>query len=122
MWNEWGHFWPLWGVEGPLGADDLGLSEELDAELQAWHARWEFLYSYIASRNPEGRSVDPVALAEWEDDGDRLLVKLADELEGTAAVIRAFRFPEDEKRRRLRGRRIREFSGRSRWWWGRRRR
>ncbi|MFE4467470.1 hypothetical protein ACFRFH_01535 [Leifsonia sp. NPDC056824] len=114
MWNEWGHAWPLWGVEGPLDAEDLELSEELDAHLQLWHLRWEYLYAYVASRDPEGKTVDAEALAEWEDDGDKLLVRLASELEGRTIVIRAFRFPEDRRRLRLRQRRVRESYRRSR--------
>ena len=114
MWNEWGHFWPLWGVEGPLDAADLGLSEELDAQLQLWHERWEQLYSYIASRDPGGNRVDPDAFAEWEDEGDRLLLRLVEELEGRATVIRAFRFPEDKAGLRLRQQGVRESYRRSR--------
>ena len=122
MWNEWGWQYPLWGVEGPLDADDLDLSAVLAAHLQVWHLRWEHLYAYVVSRDPEGKRVDPVALAEWEDDGDRLFVWLTGELEGRATVIRAFRFPQDTRRLRLRGRRVRESYERPRGLWGRRRR
>lgn len=107
MWNEWGHFWPLWGVDGPLGADDLGLSEGLDRDLREWHARWE----YLNSRQPSWRWEHPDAQVQWEAEGDRLLSRLVTELDGRASVVRSYRFPEDEKRLRLRGRRVKERSG-----------
>lgn len=104
MWNEWGHFWPLWGEDGPLDPEELGLSDELDARLREWHARWEFLQS----REVHWRWDHPDAQVEWEAEGYRLLVRLSDELDGRASVVRAFLFPEDEAALRRRGRRLKE--------------
>jgi len=115
MWNEWGWSYPLWGVEGPLDADELDLSAALAAHLQVWHLRWEHLYAYVPNADPELGWVASYAVADWEDDGDQLLVRLAEELDGRATVIRAFRFPEDEAGLRLRqwGSRVRKGSTRS---------
>jgi hypothetical protein len=104
MWNEWGHFWPLWDVEGPLDPDDLGLSDELGLDLCEWHARWEFLLS----RDYPWRWEHPGAFERWQEEGDQLLVRLVGELNGRVSVVRAFRFPEDDAGLRLRLRRLRE--------------
>src|SRR5689334_13415525 len=39
--NEYGGGMPLWDDEGQTDGDELGLSEALRADLQAFSARWE---------------------------------------------------------------------------------
>lgn len=88
--NDWTHPWPLWepGSERYNSLpEDLGLSVELAADLQAWHAQWEL----------EGSRPNPWskvgALTAWEIEGERLAEALQEEVWEFADVLVAHAAP-----------------------------
>lgn len=80
FWNEWGHPWPLW-EEGPLGPDDLNLTESLSARLALWHQLWEQV------QDPKFTWTHPGIGDQWEQAGELLFDELQLEVWDQAIVI-----------------------------------
>ncbi|GAA4152340.1 hypothetical protein [Leifsonia shinshuensis] len=77
-----GHRWPLWdsSVGYTAGPEDFGLSGELTQALRHWCDEWELA---VGAGEPWK---DPVAQRAWEERGDLLALRLAEEVWDFAIV------------------------------------
>lgn len=74
---EWVSGWPLWENftdDYRRSGPDLGLTQELSDALFRWNEAWL------------DRQIDDPLPAGWEDEGNRLVIRLRRELEGIAEV------------------------------------
>lgn len=81
---DWGHPWPLWLIGSePFNASpaDLGLSEELAAEIRRWHDEWLEHFDPFAGWKP-GSSLDA-----WERRGEAIRAGLERELFDSTELV-----------------------------------
>lgn len=82
-----GHRWPLWdsAVGYTATPEDFGLSSALTRDLRQWYDEWE------VAVGPAEPWADPVAERNWEERGDLLALRLAEEVWDFAIVYAARR-------------------------------
>ena len=88
---EYGVDWPIWGRRGPLGEDELPLSDTLKHRIRAWFNAWEL----DAARSdwpmwtpPDGAS-DHEVEESWTAEGAEIARLLAAEMGDRYTVVYA---------------------------------